>query len=84
LLLRVGRGFVIVIVASRMIVAMLADVEVEVEEAGVELTVAVPVARRVEAETANENDDGHAQDRSGQPGTSNHVSSGTPHLGTPR
>jgi hypothetical protein len=65
------------IVVGRMIVAVIADVEVEVEETGVELTVAVPVARRVEAETANEDDDGHAQDRAGQPGTSDHGSAQT-------
>jgi len=53
--IRVGRVFVIVtvIVVSRVIVTVLADVEVEVEEAGAEFSVPMPIAGRVETETTD-------------------------------
>lgn len=75
LLLCVGRGLVIVV--GRMMVAMLADVEVEVEETGAERAVPMPIACGVQAQTADAEDDGHAQDRAGQPGTSDYGSAQT-------
>ena len=77
------------IVMGRMIVAVtlvlvIADVEVKMEEAGAKLAVAVPVAGGVETETADTHDSRYTQDRTGQPGASDHGSAETSHVGTPR
>ena len=77
------------IVVSRVIVAVMlvivvADVEVEVEETGAKLAVAVPVAGGMEAEAADNDDSGHAQDRAGQSGKSNHGIAEAFHIETPR
>ena len=82
----VSRGVVIVVIARRMIVAVIvvvvvADVEVEVEEAGADLSVPMPVAGGVQAEPADTDDDGHAENRASQPGTSDHGSPKASHLG---
>ncbi len=79
----------IAIVVSRVLVAVMlvlviADVEVEVEEAGAQLTVAVPVAGGMETETSGTDNCHHAQDRTGQPGVSDHGSAEAPHIETPR
>jgi hypothetical protein len=81
-LLALGRRIVIVVIVGRMIVAVFADVEVEVEETGAELAVAVPVASGVQAQAANAYDNYESQDRAGQPGTSDHGSAETSHLGS--
>jgi len=74
-----------VIVVSRVIVAVMivlvvADMEVEVEEAGAELTVSVPVAGGVQAQAADADDDRHAQNWAGQPGTLDHGSTKASHV----
>jgi hypothetical protein len=51
-----------------------------VEEAGAELTVAVPVAGGVQAQAADADDDSHAQDRARLPGTSDHGSTEASHV----
>ncbi len=72
-----------VIVAVNLVI-VIADVEVEVEEAGAKLTVAVPVLGSVETETSGTDNCHHAQDRAGQPGASDYGSEETSHVGTPR
>ena len=89
LLIPVGRGVVIMMVASRMsvaamLVAVIADVEVEVEEAGAELAMPVPIAGGVEAETADEDQNNQTKGRSGSPEDPNHGSAKTLHLEAPR
>ena len=71
-LLRVGRGVVIVIVVSRMIVVVLTDMEVEVEEAGAELAVAMPVAGGVQADPADADNTGDRQSRPRPLGKADH------------
>jgi len=63
---RAGRSFVIAIVARWMLVAVLADVEVQMEESCSKLAVAVPVTGGVQTETSNADDDCQAQNRAGQ------------------
>ena len=72
------------VIVAVMLVLVIADVEVEVEEAGAELTVAVPVAGGMETEAADNDDGGHAQDRAGQSGKSNHGITEAFHLEIPR
>jgi len=81
-LLAVGRRIVIVAIVSRMIVAVLSDVEMEVEEAGAELPVPMPVAGRMQAETADEDDKCDSQGRASQAGQAVHGSAEASHLGS--
>ena len=59
------------------LVTVLADVKVEVEEAGAELAVPVPVAGSVKAETADTDDGGHAHNWTGKAEHPNHGSTRT-------
>ncbi len=64
------------------LVTVLADVKVEVEEAGAELAVPVPVAGSVKAETADTDDGGHAHNWTGKAEHPNHGSAEASHLGS--
>ena len=64
----VSRGVAIVVIARRMIVAVIVvvvitDVEVEVEEAGSDLSVPMPIAGGVQSEPTDTENDGHAENR---------------------
>jgi len=77
----VDRSVIVLIVVGRMVVAMFADMEVEVEETGAERAVPMPIASGVQAETADADDNRQAQDRASQPETSDHGSTKASHLG---
>jgi len=72
LLLRVGRGVVIMIVASWMIVVVLTDMEMEVEESCAELSVPMPVAGGVQADPADADNTGDRQSRPRPLGKADH------------
>lgn len=79
----------IIIVVSRVgvaavLVAVLANMEVEVEETCIKLAMSVPVASGLKAETADADNGHHPQDQPGQPEDPNHGSAKATHLGSPR
>ena len=77
----VGRWAVAVpVVVSRMVVLVVADVEVEVENAGPELTVMVPVPDRMDAEATDADKQGNGGKRTRQTGTSDHGFTESTHL----
>ena len=83
-LLRIGPVFLIVVMVARWLVAValvfvVADVEVEVEEAGAEFPVAMPITGCVEAETADQDDAGDSESRARQAGTTDHGSAEASH-----
>jgi hypothetical protein len=67
---------------AAIVVTVFADVKVEVEKAGAELAVPVPVAGGVKTETADTYHDGHAQHWAGQAKNSDHGSADASHHGS--